>query len=76
MSPVVIFVGVLAWGWLWGRVGADPGVADPDGGEDGLRPRESLKPIESCWGVAVRPIPAKAGAHAALVVAWSRRSSE
>jgi predicted PurR-regulated permease PerM len=39
MSAVVVFVGVLAWGWLWGLPGLVPGVPILSHGSQGrLRP--------------------------------------
>ena len=39
MNPVAVFIGVLAWGWLWGVWGLLLGIPHPDGGQGGVRPR-------------------------------------
>ena len=38
MSPVAVFVGMLAWGWLWGGVGLAAGHSHPHDRQGGVRP--------------------------------------
>ncbi len=43
MNNVVVFGGLLFWGWLWGGLGPDPRPAGHDGHQGDLRSRRELE---------------------------------
>ncbi len=52
MNPVAVFIGVLAWGWLWGVWGLLLGIPILMVVKAICDRVDDLKPVANCWEIS------------------------